>query len=102
MRWLLFLSRVAFICNILFLVSFSLRIYDWLGIEEIVSTIVIIGWVLAIIFNPVVNLCYLVIFWLKRQSLSIIPTWLIVMNILFLILQLIFLLLLNIENNPPV
>ena len=102
MRWLLFLSRVAFICNILFLVSFSLRIYDWLGIEEIVSTIVIIGWVLAIIFNPLVNLCYLVIFWLKRQSLSIIPTWLIVMNILFLILQLIFLLLLNIENNPPV
>jgi len=102
MRWLLFLSRVAFICNILFLVSFSLRIYDWLGIEEIVSTIVIIGWVLAIIFNPVVNLCYLVIFWLKRQSLSIIPTWLMVMNILFLILQLIFLLLLNIENNPPV
>jgi len=102
MRWLLFLSRVAFICNILFLVSFSLRIYDWLGIEEIVSTIVIIGWVLSIIFNPVVNLCYLVIFWLKRQSLSIIPTWLMVMNILFLILQLIFLLLLNIENNPPV
>ena len=102
MRWLLFLSRVAFICNILFLVSFSLRIYDWLGIEEIVSTIVIIGWVLSIIFNPVVNLCYLVIFWLKRQSLSIIPTWLMVMNILFLILQLIFLLLLNIENNPSV
>ena len=102
MRWLLFLSRVAFICNILFLVSFSLRIYDWLGVEEIVSTIVIIGWVLAIIFNPVVNLCYLVFFWLKRQSLSIIPSWLIVMNILFLILQLIFLLLLNIENNPSV
>jgi len=102
MRWLLFLSRVAFICNVLFLVSFSLRIYDWLRIEEIVSTIVIIGWVLAIIFNPFVNLCYLVVFWIKRQNLSIIPSWLIVMNILFLILQLIFLLILNLENTSSV
>jgi len=90
---------VAFICNLFFLVSFSLRIYEWLKIEEIVSTIVIIGWVLAVIFNPLVNVCYLIVFWIKKQSLSIVPSWLIVINILFLILQMIFLLLLNTENN---
>lgn len=98
MRWLLFLSRVAFICNLLFLVSFSLRLYDWLKVEDIKSTIIILGWVLSIIFNPLANLCYILIFWVKRKGLAIVPAWLIVMNILFLFLQLVFLLLMNTEN----
>ena len=98
MRWLLFLSRVAFICNLLFLLSFSLKIYDWIKDEDIGSTIIITGYVLSFIFNPIVNLSYLIIFWVKRKNLFIIPAWLIVMNILFLILQLIYLLLLNVDN----
>lgn len=99
MRWLLFLSRVAFICNLFFLLAFSLRIYDWLKIEDIRSTIIIAGWVLSVIFNPAVNLCYLVLFWVNKKKLAIVPAWLIVMNILFLMLQLIFLLSLNTDNN---
>ncbi len=98
MRWLLFLSRVAFICNLLFLVSFSLLISKWLKSEEISSTIIIVGYVLSIVFNPIVNLSYLILFWVKKSHLSIVPAWLIVMNILFLILQLVYLLLLNISN----
>ena len=98
MRWLLFLSRVAFICNLLFHVSFSLLITKWLNNEEISSTIIIVGYVLSIVFNPVVNLIYLVFFWAKRKSLVIIPAWLMVMNILFLVLQLVYLLLLNVSN----
>ena len=98
MRWLLFLSRVAFICNLLFLLSFSLRIYSWVKDENIAGTIIITGYVLSVIFNPVVNLSYLVFFWVKRKSLSVVPAWLIAMNILFLILQLVYLLLLNVDN----
>lgn len=98
MRWLLFLSRVAFVCNLLFLVSFSLMINRWVKNEDLSSTIIISGYVLSVIFNPVVNLSYLVLFWIKRNNLSIVPAWLMVMNILFLMLQLIYLLLLNIAN----
>src|SRR5687767_4412187 len=100
MRWLLFLSRVAFICNLLFLVAFSLRLYDWIKMEDIGATIIILGWVLGILFNSLVNVSYLFVFWLKRKNLAVVPSWLVVMNVLFLILQLIFLVLLNADNNP--
>ena len=98
MRWLLFLSRVAFVCNLLILVSFSLLLTQWLKHEELSSTIVITGYVLSILFNPVVNLSYLVVFWVKKNGLVIVPSWLVVMNILFLMLQLVCLLILNITN----
>ncbi|HLF45395.1 MAG TPA: hypothetical protein VI548_03170 [Chitinophagaceae bacterium] len=98
MRWLLFLSRVAFICNLLFLISFSLLLTQWLKNEGASSTIIIVGYTLSIIFNPVVNLIYLVLFWVKKSSLSVVPAWLMVLNILFLMLQLVYLLLLNVSN----
>ena len=98
MRWLLFLSRVAFVCNLLFLVAFTLSVTKWLKNEELSSAIIISGFVLSVLFNPLVNVCYLVIFWVKRKSLAIIPAWLMVMNILFIILQLVFLLMLNVAN----
>jgi len=98
MRWLLFLSRVAFVCNLLFLVSFSLLLTEWLKNEELSSTIIISGYVLSIIFNPVVNLSYLIVFWIKKNGLAIVPSWLVVMNILFLMLQLVCLLILNVTN----
>ena len=98
MRWLLFLSRVAFICNLLFLVSFSLLLTHWLNNDGVSSTIIIVGYVLSIIFNPVLNLIYLVLFCVKKSSLSVVPAWLMVLNILFLMLQLVYLLLLNVSN----
>jgi hypothetical protein len=98
MRWLLFLSKLAFICNLAFLVSFSLRTGSWLQNQEIASYIIITGWVLGILFNPAVNLVYLFLFWVKKKKLEVVPAWLMVMNILFLILQLVFLLIMNIDN----
>jgi hypothetical protein len=96
-RWLLFLSKLAFICNLAFLVSFVFRITNWLSNHDIKAYIIIIGWLLSIIFNPVVVLIYLLLFWIKRKSLAIVPVWLIVINILFLFLQLVFLLVMNVE-----
>jgi len=97
MRWLLFLSKLAFICNLAFLVSFAFRVTNWLSNHDIKAYIIIIGWVLSILFNPAVVAIYLLLFWIKRQRLAIVPVWLIVMNILFLFLQLIFLLSMNVE-----
>ena len=97
MRWLLFLSKLAFICNLAFLVSFVFRVTNWLTNHDSKQYIIIIGWVLSAIFNPIVVFTYLLFFWIKRKKLAIVPVWLIVMNILFLFLQLIFLLLMNVE-----
>jgi len=97
MRWLLFLSKLAFICNLAFLVSFVFKVTNWLSNHDIKAYIIIIGWVLGGIFNPIVVFIYLIVFWIKRKKLAIVPVWLIVMNILFLFLQLIFLLLMNVE-----
>jgi hypothetical protein len=97
MRWLLFLSKLAFICNLAFLVSFIFRVTNWLTNHDIEAYIIIIGWVLSAVFNPIVVFIYLIVFWINRKKLSIVPVWLIVMNILFLFLQLVFLLLMNVE-----
>ena len=98
MRWLLFLSRVAFICNILFIPAFILQIRNFISNQDLSSYIIIIGFVFAILFNPVTNLCYLFLFFMNKKSLVSIPAWLIVMNVVFLFLQVIFLLLINIHN----
>jgi len=98
MRWLLFLSRLAFICNLIFIPAFILQIENFISDPDLSSYIIIIGFVFAVLFNPLANLCYLVLFFANRKSLSIVPGWLIVINILFLILQLIFLLFLNVHN----
>ena len=97
MRWLLFLSKLAFICNLAFLVSFVFKATNWLSNHDIKAYIIIIGWVLSAIFNPVVVFIYLILFWVKRKTLAVVPVWMIVMNILFLFLQLVFLLLMNVE-----
>lgn len=98
MRWLLFLSKLAFICNLIFIPAFILQIKNFIGDIDLSSYIIIIGFVFAILFNPVTNLCYLLLFFIDKKKLSLVPVWLIVINILFLFLQVIFLLLMNIHN----
>jgi hypothetical protein len=56
------------------------------------------GWVLSVIINPVVVICYLVIFIFKKKSNKEIPVWLMGMNILFLVLQFVFLLFMSIDK----
>jgi hypothetical protein len=84
MRWLLFLSRLAFICGIFFLLSVSLLIRDWLNEEAITSTIIMIGYAIGLIVVPVVNLCYLAVLFIKRRLTVYVPLWLVLSNILFL------------------
>ena len=84
------LSKVAFIFNICFLLACIMRLISHLQQTEIVSLIIVSGYVLAIIVNAVVNI-WLAIFWSINKSLpQTIPLWLIIVNFLFLIIEIIF------------
>jgi len=98
MRWLLFLSRLAFISGIFFLLTVSLQITNWSPDEAITSTIVIIGYFLSIFIIPVVNLCYLAVL-IIRKNLSPVPLWLSLANLLLLFLQLFYIFYLNFHLN---
>lgn len=88
MRWLLFLSRLAFICGIFFLVSLSLLIWDWIKDESLISTIITIGFFMGMIIVPITLFCYFVLWLIRKNPAAIVPQWLIVANILVLLLLL--------------
>lgn len=95
MRWLLFLSRVAFICNLFSVLTIIILWKNFIDQQVVVSTIGIIGYVLAILFNPIVNLIYGSLLLFKRSKLANIPTWLMVTNFVFLLLQLQYIFFIN-------
>lgn len=95
MRRLFFLSRTAFICNIFFLLAFSIQLTNWITSQDLKSTIVLIGYVMGFVINPIVVLCYLFIFLIARRKLRQLPAWLITANVLFLLIQLLYIFYLN-------
>ncbi|MES1214878.1 MAG: hypothetical protein ABUT20_05115 [Bacteroidota bacterium] len=95
MRWLLFLSRLAFICGFFFIISLSLLMYEWIKEENIVATIVTIGVYMGIIIVPLTNICYLGVFIIKRKLKRYVPGWLVISNILFLLLLFYYIFYLN-------
>ena len=95
MRWLLFLSRLAFVCNLFFLLAVSIQATRWIQNEDLESTIIIVGYLMVAVLNPVVNLLYLLLFFAGRQTLKGVPRWLRIGNIFFLLLQILYLIFLN-------
>jgi hypothetical protein len=95
MRWLLKLSRVAFVCNIFFLLAFSIQISNWVKNRDLIDYFVITGYVMGFILNPVTNFCYIVFGIFSRNVLKIVPSWLIVANVLFLVIDAFYILYLN-------
>ncbi|MDQ3682592.1 MAG: hypothetical protein M3352_05910 [Bacteroidota bacterium] len=95
MRWLLFLSRIAFICNLFFLLTVLLQWRNLGGNDAVISTIIIIGYVFAILVNPLVNIFYVFMLIRKKPLLQRLPKWLVLANFIFLLLQLQYLLFLN-------
>jgi glucan phosphoethanolaminetransferase (alkaline phosphatase superfamily) len=96
MRWLLFLSRLAFICGIFFLLSLSLQvrgIENWAKDETLISNIITIGVFMGLVIVPVANISYLVV-WIARKK-SGVKRWLIIANILFLFVMLFYIFYLN-------
>ena len=95
MRWLLFLSRLAFVCNIFFLLAVSLQFGNWMQNPDIAATIAVIGYLMVVLFNPLVNICYLVLLFLRKKFWTVVPSWLITANLLFLVMQIFYILYLN-------
>ncbi|MBI2273892.1 MAG: hypothetical protein EPO58_05380 [Chitinophagaceae bacterium] len=86
MKGLLFLARLALICNALFLFCLVMqRVTDIIPPGSIKSTIIVLGWFLAPFINMAVNV------WLVSRKIlgknQNIPGWLAVTNLLFLLLQ---------------
>ncbi len=88
---ILFLSRVALICNICFLITLLMHYIPAIASGIFSSTLIILGTVMAIVINVLMNILYLIIVFYGRPIRKFVPVWLISVNFLFLILQVILL-----------
>jgi hypothetical protein len=95
MHRLLFLSKLAFICGVFFLLAVSLLITDWVKDATAESTIITIGYVMGMIILPATNICYLVVLLVKKKLKEYIPLWLVVANLFFLLFLIYFIFYLN-------
>jgi len=97
MRWLLFLSRLAFICGICFLLSLAIQISNRGGNEAISSTIIIIGFVIGLLVVPATLICYVVV--LVKKKILPVPLWLVISNIVFMFILMLYIIFINVEGN---
>jgi hypothetical protein len=89
MRLVRFLSRVAFICNICFLIASSLRYLPALPDNALTSDIIVLGYFVSIGINFFVNLIVILLFLLRRVWAAGVPRWLLVLNFVFFIVQIV-------------
>lgn len=94
MHRLWFWSRLAAICNLFFVLSAVLQ-QTYSGANNATTgTVYILGYFLALILNPLINLIYLLkIITGKKHQLQ--PFWLACANFVALLLQLLFIIFLN-------
>ncbi len=95
MRWLLFLSRLAFICGFAFMIALLSLFFKQIQNQELLSTLIIIGFVIGAITVPLSLLSYFVLFLAGKKPGVLVPKWLVIANILFLITLLIYIFYLN-------
>ncbi|MBK7289564.1 MAG: hypothetical protein IPI78_04545 [Chitinophagaceae bacterium] len=88
MRWLLFLSRLAFICGLFFLLTLMQLMTGWIKDGNLESTIITIGFFIGMIIVPVTLLCYFILWIAGKKPASVVPRWLIVGNIIVLLILL--------------
>jgi hypothetical protein len=87
MKGLLFLARLALLCNLFFLVCLVMqRTADLIGAQDVKSVIIILGWFLAPFVNLWANIAWLIRL-LRKKQVNL-PVWLAVTNLLFLVLEL--------------
>jgi len=95
MRWLLFLSRLAFICGFAFLLSFLGLFFKWIENQELLSTLIIIGFVIGMIVLPLSLIAYVVLLVAGKAPGAFVPRWLLFANVLFLIVLLTYIFFIN-------
>ena len=83
-----FLSRVAFICNLCFLLMSFSQWLPQLPDTALTSDIIVMGWIVAISVNIFVNLALLLMLLARRLRKTGIPAWLMIVNFIFFACQL--------------
>lgn len=93
MQPILFLMRVSFFCNILFLFVLSIHFIPIHTNNDLLSTAIIIGLIIAPCINMITNIIvgYISIF--QHIKIKALPIWICVSNAICLILQLVYILL---------
>ena len=87
--WLSFFSRVAFICNLLFLLCLIiLYTHNFITSHTLQSFIIILGWVVSFFVNSFVNITELLL--LYNRKISPVRNWLRTFNLVVFLLQLIY------------
>ena len=87
MNHLMFIARVAFICNGCMFITLAMRYVHFIDSTYIQSTIIIAGFLLSFIFN-IIAAAGIFILIIKKQASRIRPAWLFSINFLCLIFQL--------------
>jgi hypothetical protein len=90
MAFLRMLNRAAFICNICFLFAIFLLWYKQPVNPGLSSLIIVMGFLLSIVLNAVVNI-WLILLKILRKPILGVPRWIIYLNGGFLVLQIILL-----------
>jgi len=83
------------------LLAFSIQISNWIHNHDLEELIVLIGYVMVFLFNPLVNICYLVLLLVRNKFWKTVPSWLVTANILFLVMQIFYILYLNDTPHTP-
>ncbi|MFY7900620.1 MAG: hypothetical protein ACOVNY_10585, partial [Chitinophagaceae bacterium] len=79
MRWHLYVSRLAFICNMLFLYCLLVtKTKDFIDNKDVNSIVIILGWFISPFLNMVVN--FLGISLLLQKKTGNTPKWLLIVN----------------------
>jgi hypothetical protein len=88
MRWLLFLSRLAFVCGLFFLLTLLQLMTGWIKDGNLESTVITIGFFIGMIVVPITLLCYFILWIAGKKPASVVPRWLITGNIIVLFILL--------------
>ena len=90
MRWLIFLSKVAFLSGVMLVLAFSLMVFNWNGDEPVSSGVIAAGYGLALILVPLINLLYLLLTIAGKRIGLWVPRWIIVFNIICLLMLILY------------
>jgi hypothetical protein len=88
MRWLLFVARVALICNLFFIVCVVLRYTDLTLSQDFKGFVIIVGYPMSVIMNAVVNIAVFACLIMRRQTG--LPPWLTIFNVFCFFFQIVY------------
>jgi len=83
-----FLSRVAFICNLCFLLLSFSQWLPQLPDNALTSDLIMLGWPIAVAVNIFVNFMLILMLVVGRLRKTGIPVWIMIVNFIFFALQL--------------